>query len=38
MQPLLHALADAVDVLQFEAEKNFGQVVFGDDGEPVGFL
>jgi hypothetical protein len=30
--PLLHARADAVDVLQFEAEQDIGQVVLG---EPV---
>ena len=38
MKPLLHAFADAVDVLQCEAEENFGQVVLGDDGQPVGLL
>jgi hypothetical protein len=38
MQALLHALANAVDVLQFEAEQNVRQVVFSDDNEPVRFL
>ena len=38
MKPLLHARADAVDVLQLEAEQNSGQVVLGDDHQPVGLL
>jgi hypothetical protein len=37
-QALLHAFANTVDLLQFEAEQNFGQFVMGDDGEPVGLL
>jgi hypothetical protein len=35
---MLHARADAVDLLQFEAEENIRQVVFRDDGEAVGLL
>jgi len=38
VQPFFHARADAVDLLQFEAEKDVGQVVFGDDDKPVGLL
>ena len=33
-----HALANAVDVLQFEAEQNLGQVVVRDDGKSVRLL
>ena len=33
-----HALADAVDLLQFEAEQNVGQIVMGDDDQPVRLL
>jgi nucleotidyltransferase/DNA polymerase involved in DNA repair len=36
--PASHALSDAVDVLQFAAEQNFGQVIFGDDDQPVRLL
>ena len=38
MQPLFHALADAVDLLQFEAEQNVGKIVMGDDDKPVRLL
>ena len=38
VQALLHALADAVDLLQFEAEQNVGQIVMGDDDQPVRLL
>jgi hypothetical protein len=38
MQPLLHPFTDAVDLLQFEAEQDVRQVVFGDDDKPDGFL
>ena len=38
MKPLLHALADAVDVLQFETEQNPGQIVMRDDDQPVRLL
>ena len=38
VQPFFHARADAVDLLQLEAEKDVGQVVFGDDDKPVGLL
>jgi hypothetical protein len=38
MQPPLHARADAVDVLQVEAEQDIGQVVLGDHDEPVRLL
>src|SRR5271156_3704993 len=35
VKTLVHALADAVDVVQLEAEQNFGQVIPGDDDQPV---
>jgi hypothetical protein len=35
VQALLHALADAVDFRQFEAEQNLRQVTLRDDDEPV---
>jgi hypothetical protein len=38
VQALLHALADAVDVLQFEVEQNAGQVVMRHDNEAVRLL
>jgi hypothetical protein len=38
IEALLHARADAVDLLQFEAEQNLGQVVLGDDDKPVRLL
>ena len=38
MQPLLHARADAVDILQLEAEQDSGQVVLGDHDQPVRLL
>ena len=38
VQPLRHAGADAVAVLQFETEQNPRQVIFGDDDQPVRFL
>jgi hypothetical protein len=38
VKPLLHARADAVDLLQFEAEQNVGQIIAGDHDEAVGFL
>jgi hypothetical protein len=38
VEPLLHAFADAVDLLQFEAQQNLRQVVFGDNDQPVGLL
>jgi hypothetical protein len=38
VKPLLHARADPVDLLQFEAKQNLGQIVMGDDHQPVGFL
>jgi hypothetical protein len=37
VKPLLHASADAADLLQFEAEQSIGQVVFGDDDQAVRF-
>jgi hypothetical protein len=38
VQALLHTRADAVDVLQFEAEQNVGQLVMGDDDKSVRLL
>ena len=38
VEPLLHALADAVDFLQFEAQQNLRQVVLRDDDQPVRLL
>jgi hypothetical protein len=38
IEPLRHALADAVDVLQVEAQQNFRQVLLGDDDQPVRLL
>jgi hypothetical protein len=38
VQALLHALADAVDLLQFEAEQNLRQIVMRDDDQPVRLL
>jgi hypothetical protein len=37
-EPLLHALADAVDILQREAQQNVRQIVERDDDEPVRLL
>jgi hypothetical protein len=34
----MDARADAVDLLQFEAEQNLGQVILGDDDESVRLL
>jgi hypothetical protein len=31
VKALFHALADAVDLLQFEAEQDAGQIVMRDD-------
>src|SRR5712671_2064434 len=38
VEPLLHARADAVDLLQFESEQNIGQVAGRDDDQPVRLL
>lgn len=38
VEPLFHALPDAVDLLQFEAEQNVGQVVMRDDDKSVRLL
>jgi hypothetical protein len=38
VEPLLHTRADAVDLVQFEAEQNLWQVLLGDDDEPVRLL
>ena len=38
VEALLHALADAVDILQFEAEQNARQILVRDDGKAVRFL
>jgi hypothetical protein len=38
VQALLHARADPVDLLQFEAEQNLGQVLLRDDDQPVRLL
>jgi hypothetical protein len=38
VKPLLHALAYAVDFLQFEAEQNAGQIVMRDHDQPVRLL
>ena len=38
VEPLLHARADAVDLLQFEAEQNLRQVGLGDDDQAVRLL
>jgi hypothetical protein len=38
VQALLHAFADAVDLLQFEAEQDAGQIVMRDDDETVRLL
>jgi hypothetical protein len=38
VKALFHALADAVDLLQLEAEQNAGKIVMRDDDQPVGLL
>jgi hypothetical protein len=38
VKPLLHARADAVDLLQFETQQNIGQIVLRDDDQPVRLL
>ena len=38
VQALLHALADAVDLLQFEAEQDAGEIVVRDDDQAVRLL
>jgi hypothetical protein len=38
VKPLLHARADAVDLLQLEAERNVGQLVIGDDDKAIRLL
>jgi hypothetical protein len=38
VEPLLHARADSVDLLQFETEQNLRQIVGGDDDQPIRLL
>jgi hypothetical protein len=38
VQPLLHARADAVDLLQLQPEQHLRQVGFGDENEAVRLL
>ena len=38
VKALLHPFADAVDLLQFEAEQNVGQIVLRDDDQAVRLL
>jgi hypothetical protein len=37
-EPFFHPFADAVDLLQFEAEQDVRQLVLGDDDKAVGLL